>query len=211
MSKSTGNNILPKELISGKNKLFKNGYSPNVIRFFFLQAHYRNVLDLSENALKASEKGYNKIVEAAEKLKDLKENRSSESDFDIQNWIDNCYKCMNDDFNTPLGLSIFFNMIKHINSLAAEEKVTKDMSEKALPVLEYMLDVLGLKIQTVSDEEIKLVFGLINKRERLREEKQFDAADKIRDEIASMGISLIDHKSRTLWMKKEAIKAEKEN
>ena len=116
---------------------------------------------------------------------------------------------LNDDFNTPLALSVFFNMIKNINSLAAEEKITKNMSEKALPVLEYMLDILGLKIQTVSDEEIKSVFTLIKKRENLREQKQFEEADKIRDEIASMGISLIDHKNRTVWMKKETIKAEK--
>ena len=72
-----------------------------------------------------------------------------------------------------------------------------------------MLDVLGLKVQTVSDDEIKSVFDMINKRESLREEKQFDDADKIRDQIANMGISLIDHKNKTLWMKKEAIKAEK--
>jgi cysteinyl-tRNA synthetase len=100
-------------------------------------------------------------------------------------------------------------MIKNVNSLAAEEKITKNMSEKALPVLEYMLDILGLKIQTVSDDEIKSVFTLIKKRENLREQKQFEEADKIRDEIASMGISLIDHKNRTVWMKKETIKAEK--
>ncbi len=100
-------------------------------------------------------------------------------------------------------------MIKNVNSLAAEEKITKNMSEKMLPVLEYMLDVLGLKIQTVSDEEIESVFALIKKRENLREQKQFEEADKIRDEIASMGISLIDHKNRTIWMKKEIIKAEK--
>ena len=53
------------------------------------------------------------------------------------------------------------------------------------------------------------MFALIKKRENLREQKQFEEADKIRDEIASIGISLIDHKSRTLWMKKETIKAEK--
>ena len=100
-------------------------------------------------------------------------------------------------------------MIKILNSLAAEEKITRDISEQALPVLEYMLDVLGLKVQTVSDDEIKSVFDMINKRESLREEKQFDDADKIRDQIANMGISLIDHKNKTLWMKKEAIKAEK--
>ena len=82
------------------------------------------------------------------------------------------------------------------------------MAEQALPVLEYMLDVLGIKVQTVSDEEIESIFDLINKRETLRAEKQFEEADKIRDQIAGLGISLIDHKNKTLWMKKEPIKAE---
>ena len=99
-------------------------------------------------------------------------------------------------------------MIKTINSFAADEKITKQMAEQALPVLEYMLDVLGIKVQTVSDEEVKSIFDLINKRETLRVEKQFDEADKIRDQIAGLGISLIDHKNRTLWMKKEPVKAE---
>ena len=99
-------------------------------------------------------------------------------------------------------------MVKTINSLAADEKISKEMAEEAMPVLEYMLEVLGIKIQTVSDEEIKSIFELINKRETLREEKQFEEADKIRDQIAGLGISLIDHKNKTLWMKKEPIKAE---
>ena len=115
---------------------------------------------------------------------------------------------LNDDFNTPLGLSIFFNMIKTINNFAADEKITKEMAMQALPVLDYMLDVLGIKLQTVSDEEIESIFDLINKRETLRARKQFEEADKIRDQIAGLGISLIDHKNKTLWMKKEPIKAE---
>jgi cysteinyl-tRNA synthetase len=100
-------------------------------------------------------------------------------------------------------------MIKTINSLAADEKMCKNIAEQALPVLEYMLEVLGIKIQTVSDDEIKSAFELIGKRDRLREGGKFEEADKIRDEIANMGISLIDHKNKTLWMKKETIKAEK--
>ena len=73
-----------------------------------------------------------------------------------------------------------------------------------------MLEVLGLKVQTVSNNEIKTIFDLIDKREKLRDEKKFEEADKIRDQIASLGILLIDHKNKTLWMKKEAIKAEKQ-
>ena len=115
---------------------------------------------------------------------------------------------LNNDLNTPLGLSIFFNMIKTINSLAAKEKISIKMSEKALPVLEYMLDVLGIKIQTVSDDEIKSIFKLLEKREELRKNKQFEEADEIRREISDMGIQLIDHKTKTLWMKKEKINSD---
>ena len=99
-------------------------------------------------------------------------------------------------------------MIKTINSLAAEEKNSIKMSEKALPVLEYMLDVLGIKIQTVSDDEIKSIFKLLEKREELRKNKQFQEADEIRREISDMGIQLIDHKTKTLWMKKEKINSD---
>ena len=77
-----------------------------------------------------------------------------------------------------------------------------------MPVLEYMLDVLGLSVIKATDDEIESVFELIQKREDYRKNKQFDEADTIRDKISSMEIYLIDHKNKTLWMKKEKIKAE---
>ena len=113
------------------------------------------------------------------------------------------------DFNTSLALTEFFNMIKIINGLAAEEKITKNTASIVMPILEEMIDILGLNLEKTTDDEIKSIFELLEKRENCRKNKQFDEADKIRDEIASIGISLIDHKSRTLWMKKETIKAEK--
>jgi len=108
-----------------------------------------------------------------------------------------------------LALTEFFNMIKIINGLAAEEKITKNTASIVMPILEEMIDILGLNLEKTTDDEIKSIFELLEKRENCRKNKQFDEADKIRDEIASIGISLIDHKSRTLWMKKETIKAEK--
>ena len=64
MAKSTGNHILPHELFSGDNTILSKAFSPSVVKFFFLQAHYRSILDISEVALSASEKGYNKLIEA---------------------------------------------------------------------------------------------------------------------------------------------------
>ena len=203
MSKSVGN-------VKSINHVLES-WGPNVVRLFCISGHYSKPIDYTEDLLKENlirlrqiETCYYelRLADKTDELEDisslLKESREK---FDA---------ALNDDFNTSLGLSVFFNMVKTINSLASDEKISKNISEQALPVLEYMLEVLGLKVQTVSDDEIKSIFELINKREKLRDEKKFEEADKIRDQIASLGISLIDHKNKTLWMKKEAIKAEKQ-
>ena len=203
MSKSVGN-------VKSINHVLES-WGPNVVRLFCISGHYSKPIDYTEDLLKENliklrqiETCYYelRLADKTDELEDisslLKESREK---FDA---------ALNDDFNTSLGLSVFFNMIKTINSLASDEKISKNISEQALPVLEYMLEVLGLKVQTVSDDEIKSIFELIDKREKLRDEKKFEEADKIRDQIASLGISLIDHKNKTLWMKKEAIKAEKQ-
>ena len=203
MSKSVGN-------VKSINHVLES-WGPNVVRLFCISGHYSKPIDYTEDLLKENlirlrqiETCYYelRLADKTEELDDisslLKESREK---FDA---------ALNDDFNTSLGLSVFFNMVKTINSLASDEKINKTISEQALPVLEYMLEVLGLKVQTVSDDEIKSIFELIDRREKLRDEKKFEEADKIRDQIASLGISLIDHKNKTLWMKKEAIKAEKQ-
>ena len=101
MSKSTGNSILPEEIFNGKNSLFKKAFSPEIIRFFILQAHYRSILDISEDALLASEKGFKKLSEAISKLSEIKPNKET-TGFDINKWISKCYSALNDDFNSPI-------------------------------------------------------------------------------------------------------------
>ena len=202
MSKSVGNVKTISHVL--------DSWGPNVVRLFCVSGHYSKPIDYTEDLLKENLIKLRQIETCYYELRLAEGTQETE---DVSSLLEDSRvkfdAALNDDFNTPLALSVFFNMIKNVNSLAAEEKITENISEKMLPVLEYMLDVLGLKIQTVSDEEIKSVFALIKKRENLREQKQFEEADKIREEIASMGISLIDHKNRTIWMKKETIKAEK--
>ncbi len=203
MSKSVGN-------VKSINHVL-DSWGPNVARLFCISGHYSKPIDYTEDLLKENLIRLRQIETCYYELRLAEQTQETE---DISSLLRETREkfdtALNDDFNTSLGLSVFFNMIKTINSLAAKEKITKKIAEQALPVLEYMLDVLGIKIQTVSDEEIESVFKLINKRETLREEKQFEEADKIRDQIAGMGISLIDHKNKTLWMKKEPIKSEKQ-
>ncbi|MFL2628681.1 MAG: cysteine--tRNA ligase [Candidatus Marisimplicoccus sp.] len=195
MSKSKGNNILPKDLISGKNKLFKNGYSSNVIRFFFLQAHYRNILDLSENALKASEKGYNKIVDASEKLKTLKENKSLESKINIQSWINDCYECMNDDFNTPKLIAEIFKIIKLINRVDDGKESVNSKNIKLLnnifPI--FINEILGLSLESSSSSDKDSLIDLIQElRNEARINKDYKTSDSIRDRLSKIGYKIND-------------------
>jgi len=195
MSKSTGNNILPKDLISGKNKLFKSGYSSNVIRFFFLQAHYRNVLDLSENALKASEKAYNKIVDASEKLKGLKENKSPESKFNIESWINDCYECMNDDFNTPKLIAEIFKIIKLINRV---DDGKESLSSKNIKLLNnifpvFFNEILGLYIESSNpSDKDSLIDLILELRNEARINKDYKTSDSIRDRLSKIGYNIND-------------------
>ena len=98
MSKSTGNNILPEEIFTGDNDNISKAYAPSVARFFMMQAHYRSVLDFSNDAIMASEKGYNRLMDALAVSESLK--ASATSTLEVIDWKEKCYEAMNDDFKT---------------------------------------------------------------------------------------------------------------
>ena len=114
MGKSLGNFINLNQFFEGSHKNLTQAYSPMTIRFFILQAHYRSTLDFSNTALKAAEKGLQKLIEAFEKLDSLKP--SKESSISIKKIKDRCYKAMNDDFNTPILIAHLFECVKIVNS-----------------------------------------------------------------------------------------------
>jgi len=95
--------------------------------------------------------------------------------------------------------------VKEVNRLVATESLTESMSKIILPQLESMLNVLGLKVQKMTESEITSIKDLINKRQSLRKENKYEEADKIRQQISELGVTLVDHKSRTTWVKQEKI------
>jgi len=97
MSKSTGNTILPQEIFSGDNTILDKPFKPTVVRFFMLQAHYRSIMDFSNDALEASEKGFLKLMEAIKSLNSLPTSKTTS--FNVSAWKQRCYDAMNDDFN----------------------------------------------------------------------------------------------------------------
>ena len=115
MSKSTGNTVNPDELLSGNNNFFSKAYSPSVIRFFNAQSSYKSVLDLTDDGLLASEKGFHRLMDAINLLEDLKPENTST--FNVNEWRQKCYDAMNDDFNSPILIAHLFEAAKQVNQI----------------------------------------------------------------------------------------------
>jgi len=204
MAKSTGNNILPHEIFSGENTLFSKAFSPNVVRFFILQAHYRSILDISETALLAAEKGYSRMVEAVASLDHLI--TSDRCDFEYDIWLEKCHQAMNDDFNTPILIAQLFDAVKFIftvkNGAAKINQETLEKLKNQLPL--FIHNVLGLHLNTDStsqqtDTLEKSVALLITLRDKARANKDFETSDLIRDALNAMNIQLFDGKEGTTF------------
>ncbi|WP_394907831.1 cysteine--tRNA ligase [uncultured Mesonia sp.] len=203
MAKSTGNNILPKELFSGNNDVLSKSYSPSVTRFFMLQANYRSILDFSDEALQAAEKGFNRLMEAISLVDSLPE--SSKSSLNISKWRQNCYDAMNDDFNSPILIAHLFEAVKMINAVRTEQaKITAaDKVVLSETMHNFVFDVMGLipNANLVSNQDSnrveKLVELLINLRKKARDNKDFALSDLIRDELNKVGIQLKDSREGT--------------
>jgi cysteinyl-tRNA synthetase len=204
MAKSTGNNILPNEIFTGENDKLSKPFSPSVIRFFMMQAHYRSILDFSSDAIEASEKGFNKLIEAINTLPKLKV--SDTSTFDVEGWKTNCYNAMNDDFNTPILIAELFSAVKFINQVKDEKaSVTqKDLDILTNTIHNFVFDVLGLQnVDSCNDDGSEklsdAVEVLIKMRAEARANKDFALSDKIRDELLAVGIQLKDGKDGTTF------------
>jgi len=202
MSKSTGNTILPEELFSGKNKKFSKAYSPAAVRFFFLTAQYRNVLDLSEEALKSAEKGLKRLRDAYAKIESLPAG-DRKGEFDAEAWRDRLYAAMNDDFNTPVAVAELFEGAKAVRRIAAgDDRITtadKELLHETFKT--FMFDILGIPEELSEGNCTRNLEGvlrlLIDLRNEARKNKNWELADKIRDELARLGIKLKDTKEGT--------------
>ena len=200
MSKSLGNIKTIKYVLEN--------WGSNIIRLFCLSAHYSKPIDYSEELLNENlikwrqvETCYYELIHAdsenREEISPIIEKMSTEFD-----------NALEGDFNTHLALSAFFQLVKEANRLAAEEKLGKEDAQIIKTELQRMLEILGLSIPEITEDEKNEIDNLIASREKFRKEKQFEDADKIRDKLNEMNVELIDHKEKTIWMKKENIKAE---
>ena len=196
MSKSTNNNLLPNELFSGENNFFSKSFSPNVIRFFFLQAHYRNELDISEAALIASEKGFIRLIDMIERIGNIKSIKNNNDKLLglIKDWEKKCFECINDDFNTPMLIAEIFNSSKLINEIENKKEIGKREKDYFLNLFDTFLNkLLGLTSEKTNSQNDLILSILIKVRNQARKDKDFEISDKIRDELNQIGIKLNDN------------------
>ncbi len=203
MGKSLGNAIGLEEFFTGNHPLLAQAYSPQVIRFFMLQAHYRSTLDFSNEALQAAEKGLNKLLQAIELIDTLKP--SATDSFEVEAYNTRFNTAMNDDFNTPILIAELFDAVGMINKMAIGQATLTAASLQLFAQLikNYTQTVMG--IQAVATTDSHDVDGLlqiiINQRNHAKARKDYPASDAIRNELLATGYQLKDSKEGTAWQK----------
>ncbi|UKB79136.1 cysteine--tRNA ligase [Chryseobacterium sp. MEBOG07] len=204
MSKSTGNYILPMQLVTGDNDFFEKPFHPTIVRFCFLQAHYRSVLDISNDAMIASEKGFIRLMEAVKVLNSVTPDDAKQSGFNLKEWKNKAYEALTDDFNSPILIAHLFEAVKYIFALNDDKETisTQDLEDLKTTLNALIFDVLGLQaIEENNNEKLDQTLKvLIELRNQARKSKNFDLSDQIRDKLLAEGIELKDGRDGTSYV-----------
>ena len=196
MSKSTENFILPENLFSGESDMIEKGYNPMVVKFLMYQAHYRNTLDLSNESLLASEKGYNKLMQSFFDIDILKPSEKGSDKYKLI--VDKCYNSMLDDFNSPKLISHLFELSKLIDDIKKEKEFIskKEIDDLRNYMKVFLIDILGFSTHKNIERKVvnkdKLIDALIDIRDFSRKKKNYEISDIIRDKLNSLGINIED-------------------
>jgi cysteinyl-tRNA synthetase len=203
MARSLGNFITLDQLFSGNHPVLEQAYSPMTVRFFILQAHYRSTIDFSNEALKAAEKGYQKLMKVFESLDKIKP--SDTSTFDVTSLNEKCHEALNDDLNSPIVLSHLFEGVRFVNSIVDGSAKIDEAGLESLRTLfdTFIFDILGLKDESAGSRDEKLTGELmkiiIDLRQAAKINKDWPTSDKIRNELKDAGVVLKDLKEGVEW------------
>ncbi len=207
------NSVMPDELFEGKSPFFSKPYSPMVLRFLMLQAHYRSPLDLTDEGIQAAEKGYIRLMEGQRALAEMKyegEEALTSEDQQVNALMERALKDMDDDFNVPKALASLFVLVNKINSFksgrASVNAISKETFEKLQKFFaDFVFVIFGLKDETQGGDEgsSEIVDGLmefiLEMRQSARANKDWGTSDKIRDTLNALKIQLKDGKDGTTW------------
>ena len=203
MGKSLGNFITLDEFFTGSHSLLTQAYSPMTIRFFILQAHYRSTVDFSNEALQASEKGLERLTDAYARLQKI--TPAATTTVDVAGLREKCEEAMNDDLNTPIVISYFFEVAKAINTVTDGKGTISaaDLEELKSLFQLYLVDILGLRLSAAADSHSDAYKGaidlLLEIRKQAKANKDWATSDKIRNELAALGFNVKDTKDGFEW------------
>ena len=220
MGKSLGNFITLEQFFTGNHPSLEQPYSPMTIRFFILSAHYRGTVDFSNEALKASEKGLEKLLTAIADLDQLAASRADKADGTstaaqcdaetervVKALRQKCYDAMNDDLATPQLISHLFEACSVVNKLVDHKATICDECLKELHDTMHLFaeDILGLKNEHAANNQAreeafgKVVDMVLDLRARAKAAKDWATSDQIRDELAAAGFEVKDTKDGVSW------------
>ena len=208
MGKSYNNFITLDQFFQGTHELLEQPYSPMTIRFFILQAHYRSTVDFSNEALQASQKGFERLMDAVAQLERITpQTQGSLTEAYAEEVNEKCATAMDDDFNSPIVISHLFDVTRVINQLADGQATITAAGLEALKkvVHTWVFDILGLKSEAeggnAAREEAygQAVDLLLSLRAKAKAQKDWATSDQIRDELARLGFEVKDTKDGATW------------
>lgn len=201
MAKSLNNGIQVLELFEGNHPLLEQKFSPMTLRFFILQAHYRGTLDFSNDALKAAEKGLQRLWNAANLVGKL--NASDQNEYEIVEIKNAIIDALNDDLNTPQAIAQLFEAARVAN-LVNDGKLKLNAENIALLqdlFTTYLQNILGIKEENSADDSALdgVMQMLLDMRKKAKEEKNFALSDQIRNQLTELGFTIKDGKEGSSW------------
>jgi cysteinyl-tRNA synthetase len=197
MSKSLGNIVTIEQALKM--------WGANPLRLYCLSVHYSKPLDYTDELLKESTQRWRQIETCAYELR-FAVGSGGEID-SMRRLCDESMRAfeaaMDDNMNTSFAVTEFLRFVTKLNKYVAADKLTRDMADGALPTFNKIMDILGVKIIEASDRESKEIEEVVVQRNKLRAEKKFKEADEIRKKLLEHSVELLDHKERTVWVKRE--------
>ena len=208
MGKSLGNFITLDEFFTGSHELLTQAYTPMTIRFFILQAQYRSTVDFSNEALQASEKALNRMLEGWKRLQEL--TPSETSTIDVNGYEAKCYEAMDDDLNTSIVISHLFDACRVINQVndGKASATAEDIETLKKLFNTFLVEILGIRTETIATGEgnedalrpfEQAVDFILEMRRSAKANKDWATSDLIRDRLAQIGFDVKDTKDGFEW------------
>ena len=207
MGKSLGNFITLSQFFTGDHEKLDQAYSPMTIRFFILQAHYRSTVDFSNEALQASQKGLERLMEAFAQIERVEPTEGGAlTEAYAEELTQKCYEALDDDFNSPIVISHLFDACRTINQLVDRKQTITPSGLEALrqTLNVFVHDILGLRTEAQGGSQREEAFSaavdmLLELRAKAKASKDWATSDAIRDRLAELGFEVKDTKEGATW------------